>query len=595
MRAVWKVSVIASILIIGIAGTSVFAVTINEDTKITASDGAAFDNFGGSVSSSGDRIVVGALGGDPGGAAYVYDLDGVNWVETKLTASDAASGDIFGVSVSVSGDRIVVGALGDDRLVIGSNSGSAYVYDFNGVSWDETKLTASDAANFDSFGASVSVSGDRIVVGAPNDDDGGSLSGSAYVYDLDGVNWVETKLLASDGATGDFFGISVSVSGDRIVVGARSDDDAGSSSGSAYVYDFNGVSWDETKLTASDGAAFDNFGFSISVSGDRIVVGAHRDDDAGSDSGSAYVYDLDGVNWVETKLTASDAASGDIFGVSVSVSGDRIVVGAQGDDDLGTDSGSAYVYDLVGGSWVETKFTASDGAAGDGFGASVSVSEDRTVIGAKLDDEAGPFSSSGSIYLLEHDSDEDGIINGLDNCPNVSNVGQEDADGDGVGDACNDADDTDGDEYSDALDNCPGVSNEFQEDTDGDGVGDACNDADDTDGDDYSDALDNCPGISNPSQTDSNSNGIGDACEGAGGSSGATCGEGTTLNTETNECEPDVTQSQLDSAEAEIQSLFDILLSGEITICHNDSKTITVSLGAFGKHFLHGDAIGACE
>ena len=161
----------------------------------------------------------------------MYRYDGSTWVEqAKLTASDAAANDLFGHSVSVSGDLAVIGAVGP---------GSAYVYRYDGGSWvQQAKLTASDAAAGGRLGWSVSVSGDLAVIGASDDDDAGSGSGSAYVYRYDGSTWVEqAKLAASDAAEGNWFGVSVSVSGDWAVIGAYQDDDAGSSSGSAYVFD----------------------------------------------------------------------------------------------------------------------------------------------------------------------------------------------------------------------------------------------------------------------------------------------------------------------------------------------------------------------
>ena len=187
------------------------------------------------------------------------------------------------------------------------------------------KLTASDAAAGDWFGRYVAVSGATVVVGAPNDDDNGSNSGSAYVFVRSGISWSQqAKLTASDAAAFDFFGVSVAISGDTAVVGANFDDGKGVDSGSAYVFVRSGTTWTEqAKLTASDAAALDQFGIEVSISGDTAVVGAFSDDDSGSRSGSAYVFVHSGATWTEqAKLTASDAAIDDRFGRSVSVSGD---------------------------------------------------------------------------------------------------------------------------------------------------------------------------------------------------------------------------------------------------------------------------------
>ena len=410
-----------------------------QQVKLTASDGATNDYFGVSVSVSGDTIVVGAYADDDNGtnsgSAYVFVKPSGGWAEAtrtaKLTASDGATFDNFGRSVSVSGDTIAVGATSDDDN--GSNSGSAYVFVKPSGGWadmtETAKLTASDGAAGDNFGDSVSVSGDTIVVGAESDDDNGHHSGSAYVFVMPNGGWADmtetAKLTASDGAANDNFGESVSVSGDTIVAGAYGDDDNGSLSGSAYVFVRPSGGWSEAtqtaKLTASDGTADDHFGISVSMSGDTIVVGASNTYD-GTATGSAYVFEKPSGGWSDTtqtaKLTASDGAAEDNFGWSVSVSGDTVVVGAVDDDDNGDGSGSAYVFEKPSGGWSDATQTAKladiDGAADDDFGWSVSVSGDTIVVGAPYDDDNGTSSGSAHVYMFEalvlrqHDLDESG-------------------------------------------------------------------------------------------------------------------------------------------------------------------------------------------
>ena len=261
----------------------------------------------------------------------------------KLLALDGIAGDYFGWSVSVSGDYAIVGAYYDD-----SAKGSAYIFKWNGTIWlEQQKLTDSDGAAGDYFSWSVSISGDYAIVGVRFDDDNGNGSGSAYIFKRDVASWSQqAKLLASDGAAADEFGYSVSISGDLAIVGAPPDDDKGNSSGSAYIFKWNGTNWvQQQKLLASDGAAGDYFGRSVSRSGDYAIVGANYGDGNVINSGSAYIFKWNGTNWVEQqKLTASDGAAEDYFGRFVSISGDYAIVGAYGDDDMGEHSGSAYAF-----------------------------------------------------------------------------------------------------------------------------------------------------------------------------------------------------------------------------------------------------------
>ena len=338
-------------LFVFILASKTFATT---ETKLLASDGAEDDWFGHSVSIGGDVALVGAeLDSDKGtysGAAYVFRRNGSTWTEEdKLLASDGLKFDYFGSSVSISGEVALVGAYGDDDN--GTDAGAAYVFRWDGESWvEEQKLLASDSAANDQFGSAVSISGNVALVGAYGDNVNGTYSGSAYIFRWDGESWVEEdKLLATDSAANDWFGSSVSISGDVALVGALWHDDNGIiDAGAAYIFRWNGSIWvEEDKLLASDGALDDRFGSSVSIRGDVALVGAYGDDDNSTNAGAAYVFRWDGERWVEEdKLLASDGSGNDYFGSSVSISGDVALVGAYLDDDNGGDSGSAYLFKI---------------------------------------------------------------------------------------------------------------------------------------------------------------------------------------------------------------------------------------------------------
>ena len=388
--------------------------------KITLPDGATGDYFGRSVSQSGNILSVGAYYADPGGlasagAAYLYQLDanGSATYLTKVTAPDGAAGDRFGISVSPSGNLLAVGAYYADQEGI-SEAGAAYLYQLeaNGSATYLTKVTAPDGAAGDRFGISVSQSGNILAVGAYQADPGGlAEAGAAYLYQIEdfGSATYLTKVMAPDGAAGDYFGRSVSQSGNLLAVGAYYADRGGLSNvGAAYLYQLeaNGSATYLTKVTAPDGAASDYFGISVSQSGNILAVGAYQADPGGvGNAGAAYLYQLEanGSATYLTKVTAPDGAIGDYFGRSVSPSGNILAVGAYQADPGGlSNAGAAYLYQLEanGSTTYLTKVTSPDGAASDYFGTSVSQSGNILAVGVYGADPKG-LSNAGAVYTFD--------------------------------------------------------------------------------------------------------------------------------------------------------------------------------------------------
>lgn len=380
-----------------------------ELAKLTASDAADNDGFGYCISVFGDTTVVGAvnddhLGGIDAGSAYVFVRSGGVWTQqATLIASDATSGDKFGCAVAVFGDTAVVGAYAGDAVGV-ADAGCAYVFTQTGEVWiQQAKLTALDAAASDRFGVSVSVHGDTAVVGANTDDTvSGTNTGSAYVFTRsDGIWTQQAKLTASDAAAQDLFGGPVAVDGDTSVVAAPMDSNAnGTSAGSTYVFTRSGETWtQQAKLIASNGAANDLFGASAALSGNTALVGANGHSGA---RGSVYVFIRSAGAWTQqAELTASDAAAFDQFGFSTALAGDTAVIGALEDDHPGaSNAGSAYLFTRIGVTWSQrAKLIASDVATFDRFGNWIGIYGNSVVVGAWADDHAGG-ANAGSAYVF---------------------------------------------------------------------------------------------------------------------------------------------------------------------------------------------------
>lgn len=374
--------------------------------KLSARDGTVNSFFGSSVAISGDTAIIGAyganVGGNPLGAAYVFVRTGGAWIEQqKLVAADGASGDFFGISVAINGETAIVGARFDD-LGAGTDQGSAYVFVRSGSTWtQQQKLTAANAVNNDRLGWSVAVNGETAVVGAIGTN---SARGSAYVFVRNGTVWAQQQqLTATAGSVNDFFGLSSAISGETIIVGAPNAAGVSSLQGAAYVFVRNGSVWtQQQKLAAADGASADGFGTSVGISGETAIVGAPRDDiGARTDQGSAYTFVRNGTTWSQQqKLTAADGAGSDLFGQSVAISGETVIVGANFADVTATNQGAAYTFVRSGTTWTQLqKLLAPDAVANDQFGTVVSISGERAIIGAQSKTIAGNV-GQGAAYIF---------------------------------------------------------------------------------------------------------------------------------------------------------------------------------------------------
>lgn len=430
------------------------AQTINQVIKTVASDRGAGDRFGQSVSISGNYAIVGAYGEDAeggntlanAGAAYIFKKnDTGNWVEIqKIVAASRGLDDEFGQSVSISGDYAIVGTRFEDEDALEgnhlTNAGAVYIFkkDEGGIdNWGQVqKIVAADRGENDEFGQSISISGNYVIVGATGEDEdalGGNtldFAGAAYIFKKDDTgNWGEVqKIVATDRGAFDNFGSSVSISGDYAIVGVNGEDENTSGgntlsdAGSAYIFKKDTTdNWGEVqKIVASDRGANDFFGSSVSISGDYAIIGAYGEDVSGvnslEDAGAAYIFRKDTTDsWGEIqKIIAVERETNDYFGYSVSISGNYAIVGAYWDAEdalegntLGT-AGAAYVFKKDEGgmdNWkLLQKIVAADRETGDQFGISVSISEGQIIVGANWEDDdtsgGNTLLEAGSVYIF---------------------------------------------------------------------------------------------------------------------------------------------------------------------------------------------------
>lgn len=369
---------------------AITAASYTQQAKLIGSDATRYGDFGRDVAISGDTVIVGSsqelIDNSVLGSAYIFVRSEAGWSQQqRLTVNDLNSGAFFGGSVAIFNDTAIVGAHG---ATVGTtiHQGAAYVYVRSGTTWTQVqKLTASDGGYEDYFGVAVAFSGDTAIIGAHNAETDVSTdhTGKVYVFVRNGMTWVEQQTLtANDGQDLDGFGRYLAIDGDTAVISSHGDDDRGGDSGSAYVFNRSGTVWiQQQKLLAADGATSDNFGASVDISGDTVIVGApYHDIGSNGNQGSVYVYLRTGTVWAQQQqLTAADGLADDTFGVGVTISGSTLAIGAPGD----AWKGSAYIFERSGTTWTEQQIlTASDGSLYDSFGASLGISGDMIIAGA---------------------------------------------------------------------------------------------------------------------------------------------------------------------------------------------------------------------
>ncbi len=369
---------------------------------LSSSDGIANEYFGHAIDLAGNTAIIGSYPHahpfSNQGAAYVFDL-ATGMELRELLALDGGSNDSFGFTVATDGVRAVVGANSSDFLLGG---GAAYVFDL--ASGKELhKLHASDGVIGDSFAGALAVEGPRLVVGAPQANLLGGPPGAIYIFDTESGAELH-KLQPLDSEVGDRFGWAVAISGKHAVVGAYLHSGGGTLSGSAYIFDVSSGQ-QLFKLIPSDGFQATSFGYSVDIDGDRAIVGARK-------ANAAYVFDVNTGQQL-MKLVGNDSVPGDFFGNSVGVSGERAVVGAHRDDDNGFDSGAAYVFEITTGAQL-FKLVASNGAFNDLFAKDTRIDRDTVLVGALGHDQPVQDAGKAFVFALPPDCNENGIPDTLD-------------------------------------------------------------------------------------------------------------------------------------------------------------------------------------
>jgi len=377
------------------------------------------DYFGDSVAISGDKCIVGAsaeddASGTHSGKAYIFDVTTGNLLQTldNPNAYGTSANDYFGSSVAISGDKCIVSAVYEDDSG-GTTSGKAYIFDVTTGNLLQTldNPNAYGTSANDNFGYIVAISGDKCIVGSHYEDDsGGITSGKAYIFDVTTGNLLQT--LDNPNAYGtsanDRFGESVAISGNKCIVGARYEDDAGgTNSGKAYIFDVTTGNFLHTldNPNAYGTSANDYFGYMVAISGDKCIVSAHGEDDAGGNaSGKAYVFNVTTGNLLHTLDNPNPYGTSyqDYFSYRVAIDGNKCIVGAYYEDDAGgTNSGKAYIFDVTTGNLLHTLDNPNvyGSSENDYFGRGISIDGNKCIVGANGEDEAGG-DRSGKAYIF---------------------------------------------------------------------------------------------------------------------------------------------------------------------------------------------------
>ncbi|MEM8756566.1 MAG: GC-type dockerin domain-anchored protein [Planctomycetota bacterium] len=377
---------------------------ITEDVRLVPIGISAGEQFGHNVAIEGETAVVGALfdgfRGSEAGSAFVFNaLAGA--LLDRIVGTDTAADDGFSDGVAVSDGRIYIGA--PENEANGRQSGRVYVFDAPSRNQidrldPERIVFVGENPVGAAFGWSVDAGDGFIAVGSPGDVEGANGGGGAvYIYHEQTRTRIG-KFFASDAGFADNMGRRVATASGRVFAASPFDDDNGTDSGAVYMFDA-ATGQQLRKLIAPKGAAHDNFGLGLAADGDTLVVGAPFSDGNGASSGSVYVFDLNTGNAIG-ELIATDNAAGDQFGRAVAIDGDRIVVASRGADLNGSASGAVYVFDRASRRQIAT-LLPSDGKAGDVFGNAVAISEDRVLVGAEGNNDAGE--QAGTAYLFTVD------------------------------------------------------------------------------------------------------------------------------------------------------------------------------------------------